>query len=59
MKDEIIIYQTNELQKTSTCKEYLQVQLEGKRRIKRKLIVYNLDIIIPILYLQNNITLTK
>ena len=44
------IYLENELQKESTCKEYLQVQLEGKRSINRKIIVYNLDMILSVGY---------
>ena len=31
------IYQEKELSEMATCKKYLQVRLEGKRRIQRKL----------------------
>lgn len=44
------IYQEKELQMDSTCKEYLQVQIEGKRKVKRTLIVYNLDMILSVGY---------
>jgi hypothetical protein len=44
------IYQEKELQMDSTCKEYLQVQIEGKRKVKRTFIVYNLDMILSVGY---------
>lgn len=44
------IYKENELSKKATCKEYLQVRLEGKRSIQRKLKHYNLDMILAIGY---------
>ncbi len=44
------IYNENELDEAATCKEYLQVQNEGKRKVKRKVIYYNLKIIIAIGY---------
>ena len=34
----------------ATCKKYLQVRLEGKRRIQRKLKHYNLDMILAVGY---------
>ena len=53
------IYLENELQKESTCKEYLQVQLEGKRSINRKIIVYNLDMILSVGYRIKSIRATQ
>ena len=43
-------YNEGELEKESTCKEYLQVQTEGKRRIKRIQKYYDLDVIISVGY---------
>ncbi|MBY0116510.1 hypothetical protein NST33_25010 [Paenibacillus sp. FSL L8-0435] len=39
------IYQESELASESTCKEYLQVQTEGSREIKRKVKHYNLELL--------------
>lgn len=36
------IYKEGELEKSSTVKEYLTVQIEGNRTIKRKVAFYNL-----------------
>ena len=44
------IYKEKELSEMATCKKYLQVRLEGKRRIQRKLKHYNLDMILTIGY---------
>ncbi|MBE0335719.1 virulence RhuM family protein [Paenibacillus sp. 23TSA30-6] len=44
------IYGENELAFDATCKEYLQVQIEGSREIKRKVKHYNLEIIIAVGY---------
>lgn len=44
------IYQEGELTEDATCKEYLQVRQEGKRKVQRKLKFYNLDIIIAVGY---------
>ena len=38
-------YKEGELAKESTCKEYLQVQQEGKRKVTRKVKFYDLDVI--------------
>ena len=43
-------YNEGELEKESTCKEYLQVQTEGKRRVKRIQKYYDLDVIISVGY---------
>ena len=39
-----------ELSHDSTVKEYLTVQKEGRRTVKRKIICYNLDVIISVGY---------
>ena len=44
------IYEEGELDEKVTCKDYLQVQKEGKREIKRKQKFYNLDAIISVGY---------
>jgi hypothetical protein len=43
-------FKENELEEASTVKEYLTVQTEGKRKIKRKINFYNLDVIISVGY---------
>ena len=43
-------FKEKELEKNSTVKEYLIVQLEGNRNVKRKIEFYNLDIIISVGY---------
>jgi hypothetical protein len=37
------VYEDGELREEATCKEYLQVRLEGGRQIQRSLKHYNLD----------------
>lgn len=44
------IFREKELVYDSTVKEYLTVQIEGQRRVKRKLTLYNLDVIISVGY---------
>jgi len=44
------IYQEDELQEERTCKNFLQVQTEGNRSVKRNIPNYNLDMIIAIGY---------
>ena len=44
------IFKDDELDDKSTCKESLQVQKEGAREIKRKVKLYNLDVIIAVGY---------
>ena len=53
------IYETKELEFESTCKEFLQVQNEGKREVKRKRKFYNLDAIISVGYRVNSIRATQ
>ena len=44
------IYKEGELEFDLTVKENLTVQLEGKRKVNRKLLFYNLDVIISVGY---------
>ena len=44
------IYEDEELKKDSTCKNFLQVQTEGNRQVKRNIDNYNLDMIIALGY---------
>ncbi len=44
------IYNDEELNKDSTCKDLLQVQREGNRQVKRNIEFYNLDMIIALGY---------
>lgn len=44
------IYKDKELDKESTCKNFLQVQREGTRDVKRHIDYYNLDMIIALGY---------
>ncbi len=44
------IYEEGELEEIATCKDFLQVQIEGNRQIKRKQKFYNLDAIISVGY---------
>lgn len=48
------VYQTNEIEEQSTCKEYLHVQTEGKRNVERSQLFYNLDAIISVGYRINS-----
>ena len=44
------VFKEGELETGSTVKEYLTVQFEGKREVKRKVLYYNLDVIISVGY---------
>lgn len=44
------IFEEGELNEESTCKEFLQVQSEGKREVKRQQKYYNLDAILSVGY---------
>ncbi|MEI7596644.1 MAG: RhuM family protein [Bacteroidota bacterium] len=44
------LYKEEELIQESTVKEYLSVQIEGNREVKRKTIIYSLDVIISVGY---------
>jgi hypothetical protein len=44
------IYEEGELDRDSTCKEILQVRLEGGREVARKTLIHNLDAVIAVGY---------
>ncbi|MEA3445665.1 MAG: virulence RhuM family protein, partial [Bacteroidota bacterium] len=44
------VFEEGELEEQSTCKDFLQVQKEGKREVRRKQKFYNLDAIISVGY---------
>lgn len=44
------VFKEKELVKEATVKEYLTVQIEGNRKVKRKIFLYNLDVIISVGY---------
>lgn len=53
------IFESGELDEEATCKEFLQVQLEGKREVSRYQKFYNLDAIISVGYLVNSSKATQ
>ena len=53
------IYSERELDKSATCKDFLQVQKEGNRAIKRNLTFYSLESIIAVGYRVNSIRGTE
>jgi prophage maintenance system killer protein len=48
------IYAENELEEISTIRKSLIVQTEGKRAVKREVLIYNLDVIISVGYRVNS-----
>ncbi|MGL5266900.1 MAG: virulence RhuM family protein [Plesiomonas shigelloides] len=44
------VYSEGELEQNSTCKDYLQVQLEGGREVKRNILHYSLAVILAVGY---------
>ncbi len=44
------IYEEDELEPAATCKQYLQVQTEGKRQVKRQVSHYSLPVILAVGY---------
>lgn len=48
------IYREKELEENRTCKKNFQVRLEGKRKVKREVKIYNLDAIISVGYRVNS-----
>ena len=49
-----IIYKVEELDRESTCAKIAQVQIEGKRTVKRNIPFFNLDMIISVGYRVNS-----
>ena len=48
------IYEDEELEKETTCRNFRQVRQEGKRTVNRTIIMYNLDMIISVGYRVNS-----
>ncbi len=48
------IYTEGEADQTATCKDFLQVQKEGKREVKRNASMYSLEVIISVGYRVNS-----
>jgi len=44
------VYEEGELNRDPTCKEILQVQLEGRRQVARPILIHNLDVVISVGY---------
>ena len=53
------IFEEKELDEKATVKDFLTVQQEGNRKVKRKLIYYNLDMIISVGYRVKSKTATQ
>jgi hypothetical protein len=53
------IYKEGELSESATCSKMEQVQIEGKRKIKRLVKVYNLDSIVLRSHLTQGYTINK
>lgn len=53
------IFESGELEEWATCKEFLQVQMEGGREVSRKQKMYNLDVIISVGYRVNSTKATQ
>ena len=53
------IYAEGELPEDATCKEFLQVQMEGGRQVERKRKFYNLDAIISVGYRTQSLVATR
>lgn len=53
------IYKSNELDEGATCAIFAQVRQEGKRKIKRNITRYNLDLIISVGYRVNSVRGTQ
>ena len=53
------IYDEGELERIATVKDYLTVQKEGKRMVKRRVNLYNLDVIISVGYRVKSIRGTR
>ena len=53
------IYAQRELSERATCKESLQVQIEGNRKITRKVREYNIEVLIAVGYRINSVVGTR
>lgn len=53
------IFKEEELNQEATCKDFLQVQTEGSRRVKRTVKLYDLNVIIAVGYRINSVVGTQ
>ena len=53
------IYNSGELKRSATCAKIAQVQVEGQRKVSRKIMYFNLDMFISVGYRVNSKTATK
>ena len=53
------IYEEGELDESSTCRKFRQVQTEGKREVSREIPFYNLDMIISLGYRVKSMVATQ
>lgn len=53
------IYEEGELEESSTCRKFRQVQIEGTREVSRELPFYNLDMIISLGYRVKSMVATQ
>lgn len=53
------IYEDGELSEASTCRNFRQVRMEGKRQVDREMTFYNLDMIISLGYRIRSVIATK
>ena len=53
------IYEEGELEEESTCRNFRQVRIEGKREVSRDIPHYNLDMIISLGYRVKSIVATR
>jgi hypothetical protein len=53
------VYNESELDREATCREFLQVRVEGTREVERKVLLYNLDAIISVGYRVSSKRATK
>ena len=53
------IYEEQELDKVSTCRNFRQVRKEGNRKVSRDIPFYNLDMIISLGYRIKSVIATK
>ena len=53
------IFKDRELEKASTCKDFLQIQQEGNRQVSRVRQFYNLDIILSVGYRVKSVAATR
>ncbi len=53
------IYKSNELEESSTIRNFRIVRLEGRRKVEREVMHYNLDVMISVGYRVNSVVATR